>query len=409
MSNPESNDYSAVQDEPKDSSHLYEAVSDWLAKTWDPTMRVRDWWSLLAQSGWGFPTWPVQWYGKALTPTANAVVQRAMADSRVLGPPWSLAQRLGAPMLFGYGTSEQHEQFLPGIASGEEAWCEMFSEPGAGSDLAGLQTKAWSDGDRWIVKGQKLWTSGAQYANRAMLLARTDSDAPKHRGITVFIMDVDQPGIEIRPIKTMNGHAHFNEVFLDGAEVGNDRIVGPLHGGWRIAMDTLALERFPRGRGGGWPGVKAGLLDLTVTAAMERAAQMAEPPLFADDTYPRLLELARRLGRTDDPLIRQGLARLYAATRIQAWAVDRARLTQGVSAYGSQGKLARAAIMRLARELGLQIAQSAGMTPTTLGELGSWLEGVVVTSPGESIAGGTAEIQRNVIGERVLGLPRDRN
>ena len=175
------------------------AAGDWLTANWDPGLTVRDWWARLADSGWGFPTWPEAWFGRGLPTDAAAGVRSAYAESAVLPPPTGLGQLLGGPMLLLHATAAQKARFLPALARGEESWCQFFSEPGAGSDLAGAQTRAVQDGDEWVVDGQKVWTSGAQWADRGMLLARTNREVPKHNGLTFFIIDIDQPGSRSDP------------------------------------------------------------------------------------------------------------------------------------------------------------------------------------------------------------------
>ena len=247
-----------------DRSGAYRAAAReaaaWIARQWDPDLTVRAWWALLAESGWGFPAWPAEWFGRGLSADAAAGVRSAFAASGALPPPAGLGQLLGGPMLLVHGSQEQRARFLPGLARGEESWCQFFSEPGAGSDLAGAQTRAVRHGDGWMVDGQKVWTSGAQWADRGMLLARTDRDVPKHQGLSFFIIDVGQPGVEVRPLHQMNGEHSFNEVFFTGAHVSDDRIVGEPGGGWSVAVTVLMYERFMASLPSAMPGAKAGRL-----------------------------------------------------------------------------------------------------------------------------------------------------
>ena len=215
----------------------------WAKEHWDPDMVVADWWKALAAAGYASPMLPVALGGKGYGRVEAMAVNQALAQVGAVGPPMGLGLMLAAPTLAAHGSAELQAQFLPRILDGTDAWCQLFSEPGAGSDLAGLQTKAIRDGDEWIITGQKVWTSGGQIASLGMLLARTDPDAPKHQGITYFAFDVRQPGVEIRPLREMTGKAMFNEVFIDEARVPHANIIGGLNNGWAVANTTLMVER----------------------------------------------------------------------------------------------------------------------------------------------------------------------
>ncbi|MCP4228157.1 MAG: acyl-CoA dehydrogenase, partial [Actinomycetia bacterium] len=184
---------------------LRDEMRVWLAENWDGDLTVRDWWQRLADAGWQFPHWPQGFGGRGLGPTEARAVTAELVDAGALGPPFSLGHVMGGPVVIQNGDEDQRTRFLPSLANGTEAWCQFFSEPEAGSDLAGLRTTAERDGDEWVVTGQKVWTSDAKNAARGMLVARTNWDVPKHRGLGYFIIEVDQPGIEIRPLKQMNG------------------------------------------------------------------------------------------------------------------------------------------------------------------------------------------------------------
>ncbi len=280
----------------------------WLAASWDPQLTVRDWWARLAESGWGFPQWPREWFGRGLRADAVAGARAAFTAAGALGPPASLGQLLGAPTLLVHGSGEQKERFLPLLARGEEAWCQFFSEPGSGSDLASAQTRAVRDGDIWTVDGQKVWTSGAQSADRGMLLARTNRDVPKHQGLSYFIIDVRQPGIEVRPLHQMNGAHGFNEVFFTGASADADRLVGEEGGGWSVAVTTLMYERFMSSLPSVAPGRRAGQLDRPAGEAASGAARMRARGRTGVSQV--IIEVARQLGLDDDPVTRQRLAAL---------------------------------------------------------------------------------------------------
>src|SRR5579862_1570872 len=218
-------------------------VRDWLAATWDPDRPLAEWRGLLADSGWAAPGWPSEWHGQGLSADLAAVADAERQAFGAVGPPIGSAMNLAAPTLLAHGSDALKGRLLRRILTGEDKWCQLFSEPGNGSDLAGLTTRAERDGDEWVVTGQKVWTTGARTAAYAMLLARTDWDATKHRGITYFVLPMDQPGVEVRPLRQMNGHASFNEVFMTEARVPPGHVVGEVNAGWGAALTTLAHER----------------------------------------------------------------------------------------------------------------------------------------------------------------------
>src|SRR5262252_6164056 len=383
----------------------------WLREHWDPDRSVRDWWTLLAESGWGFPSWPREWFGRGLRAEQAAAVREAFFEVGAIGPPGSLGQRLGGPTLLAHARRELLEQFLPELAYGREYWCQYFSEPGAGSDLAGLQTRAVRVGDEWIVNRHKVWTSGAQYADRGMLLARTDPDAPKHHGLTYFIIDIDQPGIEVRPLHQMNDAHGFNEVFFTDARVRNDRIVGQLNGGWSVALTTLMYERFGGAVPSAQPGKRLAMLDQRAGDVASGRARSEREGLGMTNIAATVIDVARTLEHDTDPVIRQRLAQLYALEEVQRIGGLRStaarRTGEGPGPGGSVGKIARSNLSRLTREVGMEVLGASGMLvgPDTPG--GGRLQYAALSSPGSSIAGGTDEIQHNIIGERVLGLPKE--
>jgi alkylation response protein AidB-like acyl-CoA dehydrogenase len=396
----------------QERSDAYEAASAaataWLTANWDPQLTVRDWWARLAYSGWGFPTWPEAWFGKGMSADAAAGVRSAYAESGVLGPPTGLGQLLGGPMLLVHATDEQKARFLAALARGEESWCQFFSEPGAGSDLAGAQTRAVQDGAEWVVDGQKVWTSGAQWADRGMLLARTNREVPKHHGLSFFIIDIDQPGIEVRPLHQMNGAHGFNEVFFTGARVSDDRRVGEPGGGWSVAVTVLMYERFMAAVASAMPGRKGGQLDEPAGAAAERAASARS--LGRTGVSELVIEAATKLGRTSDPVYRQRLAALWAQETANSYLArggESARDRKRPSALGSLTKLARSQLTRAGRDTGMSVLGAQGLldSPDTTG--GGEIQYRALSSPGASIAGGTDEIQRGIVGERVLGLPKE--
>ncbi len=290
---------------------LLAELRSWLDQNWDPDLTVGEWWERLGLAGWAAPTWPEQWYGRGAEPRRGQRHQSRDQHTSARSTHRRVSGLLLAgPTIVAHGTDEQRARFLPDIVTGKKAWCQLFSEPGAGSDLAGLQAKAVRDGDEWIVNGQKVWTSGAQAADLGMLLARTDVDVPKHRGITYFALDMDQPGVDIRPLREMTGRALFNEVFMTDCRVADADVIGGLNNGWAVANTTLANERAGLGAGGGgafggaFPGEKAGFLE-------RRAGDFTRPDRAAGVMTARgasfLIDLAKGNGAVDDPTIRQDL------------------------------------------------------------------------------------------------------
>ncbi len=399
---------------------LRSEARDWIADHWDPNRTLGEWWDELARAGWAFPHWPTGHGGRGLTREDARVVNEELAAAQAVAPPGGLGQMMGGPVTIDFGDDDQQDRWLMALASGQEGWCQLFSEPGAGSDLASVQTRAIRDGDVWIVNGQKVWTSGATSATRGMLVARTNLDAPKHRGITYFIIDMDQPGVEVRPLKQMNGGATFNEVFFTDAVVPHDCILGGVDTGWQVAVATLAYERQGLGSRGaaggivaGTPGAKAGHLDVPMSELIERArADRAAMERGQAARSPKsVIALAREQGKNQDPVIRQGLADLYVFAEVQRYTSLRARaaVQQGrqPGPEVSIAKLAASEQARRARDLSMRILGAHGtlMSPDAPND-GTFSQ-LALSVHGSSIAGGTDEIQRNIIGERVLGLPKE--
>ncbi len=406
-------------------------VTAWLDENWDPELTVGEWWERLGTSGWAVPTWPEESFGKGLSREDGNRVARAIADHGALGPPGGLGLLLAGPTIYTHGTDEQKQRYLPDIVTGKKAWCQLFSEPGAGSDLAGLQTRAVKDGDEWVVNGQKVWTSGGQAADLGMLLARTDPDVPKHSGISYFAFEMLQDGVEVRPLREMTGRALFNEVFVTDARVADDACIGGVNNGWAVANTTLAFERAGLGAGGGnaaggaaVPGTVAGNLTKRAGDFVTRRDRSGAPGMFAN--AERLLtELAKGNGKLADPTVRQDLAQLHTLNEIARMTNLRQKALKATGAdipgVGNIAKLSMSRILRLSRDLGLRILGPVGTlhayTPDDREALdkatGNPFAGIVTEmalfSPGPSIYGGTDEIQHNIIGERVLGLPKEPN
>ncbi len=402
-------------------------LTTWLEANWDPEQSLREWWRRLGEAGWAQPHWPREWYGRGLSRADGLAVSVAIQRFGAVPGPVGFATGMAGPTLLVHGTDDQKRRHLRGMVTGSDGYCQLFSEPNAGSDLAGLQTVAALDGDDWVVNGQKVWTSGGQVANKAMLVARTNVEVPKHAGISYFIIRMDQPGIEVRPLREMTGRRFFNEVFITDARVPVDDLIGGEGKGWTVANTTLAFERALSAGGGATttarPGPIAGDLDRP-TAAFVVAPDADSPPVASRlGGWPRLAELAREVGRTSDPVVRQGLVRLYTFERLLALTSRRARALQesGAELPGlpNLAKMAQNHAIRLGRDLTFAILQAAGTlhgydprtvaaaeAVTGVADLGALMEGALFAQ-GPPIYGGSDQIQRNIVGERVLGLPRE--
>jgi alkylation response protein AidB-like acyl-CoA dehydrogenase len=340
---------------------------------------------VFAASGLVVPTWPVDYAGLDLPPATARRVEQELAPFN-LGRLNPLGLNLAAPALFAHGTEQQRLRYLPPIVRNEEVWCQLFSEPGAGSDLASLATRAVRDGDRWIVNGQKVWTTWAHRADFGVLLARTDPDAPKRGGITYFLLDLRQPGVEVRPLRHIGGDVDFNEVFLENAAVPDTQRVGDVGDGWKVAGATLSGERqMVSGAGSG---------------GVDRIGGLGTD---------HALELARRTGRSRDPVVRQELMRLLSEERVRDWTNQRVRaqLRSGrspgpASSIGKvhQGGLNQRVQLLTTGLLGMDAIAWPGETMPR--EVRGMLR-----SRANTIEGGTTEVNKNILGERVLGLPRE--
>jgi alkylation response protein AidB-like acyl-CoA dehydrogenase len=393
-------------------------VQAWVDANWDESLTVREWWRRLVEAGHAYPAWPVGVGGCAASASDARTVMGVLARNRVVAPPVGhVAATLAAPTLLEHGTEAQVTELVRDIALGEAAWCQLFSEPGSGSDLASIATRAVRDGDEWVVTGQKVWNSGADSADLGMLLARTDPDLPKHRGITYFVIDMHQPGVEVRPLRQMNGARAFCEVFLTEARVATDRMIGELGGGWSIAQTTLFHERNSVA-GGAMPGLvaarsgAAGDLERTVGAVVERARRLAaRQSVVRGGAVPSrvMIELACELGASADPAIRQELARYVSQVRVNGWTMRRIAAAGGrlTGADGSIAKVTTSRICQQSRDLSYRIVGARGLLTGPDSPLGGDLQSVALASPGTRIGGGTDEIQLNLLGERALGLPRE--
>jgi alkylation response protein AidB-like acyl-CoA dehydrogenase len=336
-----------------------------------------EWQRKLHAGGWAGVSWPQEYGGRGATLFEQAIFLEELARARAPRPANILGLVMGGPVVIAHGSEEQKERFLKPILSAEEIWCQGFSEPESGSDLASLKTRAVNSSGTWKVTGQKVWTSYAHVAKWCMLLARTDPDAPKHKGITYFILDMDQPGVEVRPLPQITGDPEFNEIFLEEAEIPDENIVGEVGGGWQVAITTLMFERAGLGA--------AAVLGLRRTL---------------DD----LVDVIRERGLQDDPLIRQRIADLrigIEAMRLGGLRAMTETMKRGVPGpEGSLGKWQWADYNQGLTELANEILGPEGMRADT-----EWSYRFL-RARGNSIEGGTTEVLKNVIAERVLGLPR---
>jgi alkylation response protein AidB-like acyl-CoA dehydrogenase len=293
-------------------------------------------------------------------------------------------------------------------------WCQLFSEPTAGSDLAGLTTTAVLDGDEWVVNGQKLWNTSAHHADMGMLVARTNWDAPKHQGITYFVLPMKQPGVEVRPLRQMNYHSSFNEVFMTDARIPKDWVVGEIHQGWAAALATLAHERRF-----GLIG-RARLERVDAGAALDQARQEADESAKVYSWYPQragrtdlAVPHARRAGAAGDPIVRQELSRLLSMQRVSEWTAERAKASRDLGRPpGPEGSIGKLALTRLARQAAKVHSMLSGAHGLLAGDdphspFDGIIAEILISVPAQSIAGGTDEIQRNILGEKALGLPRE--
>ena len=385
----------------------------WLDANWDADLGLFEWRGRLADSGWGAPHWPEEWFGRGLPVAMTSIVE---AELRTFGAP--LAAKKGAAMLAGatilaHGTDLHRERFLRRSLTGEDTWCQLFSEPGSGSDLAGAATRADFKGNKWIVNGQKVWTTSAHLADYGILLARTDWDVPKHKGLSYFIIDMRQPGVEVVPLKQMNGHASFNQVFFTDAEIEPEFMVGELGDGWKIATTTLMHER--RGADSLKRHVQA--TDRPERIYREEAEEIATA-LAPYTWYPQrggrvdlVFERAKQTGRNADPAVRQEIARLMILAKSAEWTAQRARTAQEMGREpgpeGSIGKLVNSEIARAANNVHTMISGADAMLTGTDSPMGGVIAEVLISTPAISIAGGTDEIQKNIISERVLKMPKE--
>ena len=388
-------------------------VRAWLEANWNVDYGLVEWRNILIDSGWGVPTWPTDWYGKGLPAGLAAVVDEEFARIGAVGVAKAGIRRLAAATLLAHGTPAQKQQFLRRSLSGEDTWCQLFSEPGSGSDLAGATTKAERKGNRWVINGQKVWTTSAHHADWGLLLARTNVDVPKHQGLSYFIIDMHQPGVDVHPLRQMNGHASFNQVFLTDAEVLPEHLVLDVGRGWAVATTTLMHERREADGVRVWGQASVGVGRIYDEERAENATVM-EPYKWYPQRAGRVdlvIERAKAVGVNGDPVVRQEIAKLLTLSKSAEWTARRARAAQmqgrPQGPEGSLGKLASSHVARAAARVHTLISGADAMLSGEDGPMNGLIAEILVSVPAGSIAGGTDEIQRNIISERVLEMPKE--
>jgi alkylation response protein AidB-like acyl-CoA dehydrogenase len=359
----------------------------------------QEWVKKLYGGGWICASWPEEYGGKGLTLMESVVLNEEFARAEAPLRADFFGDTLVGPTILQWATEEQKKQFIPGILKGTIAWCQGFSEPDAGSDLAALKARAELDGDEWVINGQKVWTTQAQFADYIFLLARTDPDAPRHAGISYLLVPMDQPGVEVRPIEQVDGSADFNEVFFTNARCPRENVVGGENNGWKVAMTTLGFER-----------------GSSATTGYRRFMR----------EFDAVVDVARKNGKIADPLVRQGLASAWTKVKIMQIngyrsLTDALNGTRHMAALGACNKMFwsefHQEMMNMAIDIeGMDGQILGGFHDETVDERVrrgradypvSDLQASFFFSRSETIWGGSAEIQRNIVGERVLGLPKE--
>ena len=339
----------------------------------------------LGASGWTCVAWPKEHGGRGLTLHQQVIYFEEYARARAPGRIGHIGETLLGPTLIAFGTDEQRTRFLPGIVAGSELWCQGYSEPGAGSDLAAIQTRAELDGGEWVIEGQKVWTSQAHWADWCFVLARTNREAPKHKGISYLLVPMRQDGVDIRPIHQVTGDSEFNEVFFSGARTAAGNVVGEVDGGWRVAMGTLAFER--------------------------GASTLGQNLMFLNE-WDEVLARARENGRVTDPVVRQRLVDTWVRLRLMRLNAMRILSSSHEAPPAAMvTKLFWASLHRDLGELAMDVLGPEATLRTATFPDGSpdysRLQRLFLFSRSDTIYAGTNEIQRNIIGERALGLPKE--
>jgi alkylation response protein AidB-like acyl-CoA dehydrogenase len=395
-----------------DEQFVVEQVLDWFHGAWDADLSLLEWRERLVDSGWAVPSWSPDWFGRGLPAWTDRVAHGAIRAAGGVAVPLGGGMMLAAPTMYEHASDDLKARLMRRTLTGEVTWCQLFSEPGAGSDLAGLKATAVRDGDVWVVNGQKVWNTSADHADMGILVARTDWDVPKHAGITYFAIDMHQSGVQARPIRQMNEYQSFNEVFLTDARIPHADVIGEVGGGWRVARATLAHERaFAVQRSLALaPDASGRVID-------EARAEAAEY-LKTYEWYPQragradlVADRAEAAGRGDDALVRQQMMRLTSFQRASQWTADRAKAARELGrppgSEGSIGKLALSEVARRSHAVHTSIAGAQAMLRDGDDPLDAVVSEVLLSTPAQSIAGGTDEIQKNILGENMLGLPKE--
>lgn len=377
---------------------LRREAADWLADNWTGD-RSDEFLERVVDAKLAAPSWPVEWFGRGVSPDEAQVVAE---EFRKVGAPGAGQDvtNLWANTVLAFGSDSLRSEHLRDLLLGRTNMCLLYSEPGAGSDLASVQTRAERDGDEWIVNGQKVWTSSGRNADYGFLIARTDWDVPKHRGLSFFFLPMKQPGVEVRALRQATGDSRFNEVFLTDARVSDDNMLGDLGKGWSVLQTALAYERAVMGESMQRHKKSAG------TDAVRDSDDEASAPI----PDLSLVELAQDVGRNDDPVIRQQLAALHSLVQVNRWNGRRAKaeLEQGTSSsIVSLGKLAMSRILHTAGSLQAELLGAEAMIGGKDSPRSADATYAMLNAFFTSIGGGTDQIQRNIIGERVLGLPKE--
>ena len=362
-----------------------EEIKDRDARTAKIVRASKIWQKRKAEGGWACLSWPKEYGGRGAAPIERVIWDQEEGKYGALSGPFAIGQGMCGPTVMAYATEDQKRRYLPPLASGEEVWCQMFSEPAGGSDLAGLRTRAERDGDDWVINGQKIWTTGAHFCDWGILITRTDPNVAKHKGLTMFFLDMKSPGVEVKPIKQASGQSDFNEVFFTDVKIPDSQRLGAVNDGWNVSLTTLMNERMSIGA-----GVSTG--------------------------FPELFEFCNSLMLDDGPAIEDRNVR----SRLANWAVKASGLKytsmRTISALSkgerpgpenSIGKLVAGAMVQDVAMYALDLQGAAGVLSGPEAELAGRFQAMLLRSPGTRVEGGTDEIMRNIIAERVLGLPGD--
>ncbi len=353
---------------------------------YDAMTEAKKWQKKKADAGWACIQWPKEYGGRGATPIESVIWNQEEGVYGKLSGTFIIGQGMCAPTMMAFADEAHLKKYIPKIASGEEIWCQLFSEPHGGSDLAGLRTKAEKDGDEWVINGQKIWTSGAQHSDYGILITRTDPDVPKHKGLTMFFLDMKSPGVDIRPIKQANGDSGFNEVYFDNVRIPDNQRLGEVGQGWQVSLTTLMNERLAIGG-----GIATG--------------------------YPELQDLVQSLvietgTAIDNPMVKSKLADWYAKAAGLRNTASRAitALSKGETPgpENSIGKLVAGGMMQDIAKFAIDLQGLAGaIVDPEIAEGSARFQAMLLRSPAVRVEGGTDQILRNIIAERVLGLPED--